>query len=341
MVRFRCHVKRLNIPYLTLCIGLYLVPLAFLFSVWFLFNYHQSVILEKQMQDIAASASETTDINAISLLTAEDLKNALIKSEGFLAATRKNSGEITGTTLCVVDPAITDCQNVGFAAFLLYTLDYIILCRTLGIPRPTVFWRASNSVCSKDPRVNSWDWYFEPVNRGLESKVDNVFCPLRADGVPVYVGSVIDNSFKNRTDVEGFEFSRIITIQERLRVNKLIRQFIKPNLRIKTKVRMFYQKHLAGFTVLGIHVRGTDHWMETSKQTLPSLMSWIKRAQSIVETLPRPRKIFIASDNHEVVNKFVIYFGKEMVSLNFICLSSEWFPYYSRFVPCSIVKFTI
>ena len=326
MVRFRCFVKRLNISFFILFIALYLVPLAFLFSVWFSFNYHQSVILEKQIQDI--TASETTDINAISL-RAEDLKNALIKSEGFLAATRKNSGKITGTTVCVVDPAITDCQNVGFAAFLLYTLDYIILCRDLEIHRPTVFWRACNSVCSKDQRVNSWEWYFEPVNRGLESKVESVFCPLRADGAPLYVGSVIDNSFKNRTDVEGFEFSRIITAQERLRVNKLIRQFIKPNLRIKTKVSMFYQKHLAGFTVLGIHVRGTDHWMETSKQTLPSLLSWIKRAQSILGTLPQPKKIFIASDNHEVIKKFVIYFGEEMVRISFRFLQNgfptTWF----------------
>ena len=318
MVRFRCHIKRLNISYFTLFIVLYFVPLAFLFSIWFLFNHHQSVISEKRSQETAVSTSETTDMNTI-LLTAEDLKNALIKSEGFLAATRKNRGKITGTTVCVVDPAITDCQNIGFAAFLLYTLDYIILCRVLGIPRPTVFWRACNSVCSKDPKVNSWNWYFEPVNRGLESKVDNVFCPLKADGAPLDVGSVIDNSFKNRTDVEGFEFSRIITTKERLRINKLIRQFIKPNLRIKTKVRMFYQEHLAGLTVLGIHVRGgTDHWMETSEQTLPSLLSWIKRAQSIVETLPRPRKIFIASDNHEVIKKFVIYFGKEMVSVNLL-----------------------
>lgn len=95
---------------------------------------------------------------------------------------------------------------------------------------------------------------------------------------------------------------------------------------------MFYQKYLAGFNVLGIHVRGTDHWLETSEQTLPSLMSWIKKAQSILVTLPRPRKIFIASDNHEVIKKFVTYFGKETVSVNFICISSEWFPYYLAYV---------
>ena len=78
---------------------------------------------------------------------------------------------------------------------------------------------------------------------------------------------------------------------------------------------MFYQQYLSEFTVLGVHVRGTDHWMETSEKRLPPLMSWVKKAQSILETLPQPRKIFLASDNNEVIKKFVIYFGEEKVSL--------------------------
>ena len=110
-----------------------------------------------------------------------------------------------------------ECGNAGFAAFLLYTLDHILFCRAVGINRPTVFWRAGNSDCSRDPRVNSWDWYFEPVNRGLESEVENVFCLLRPDCAPVDVGTTIDNSFKNRTDIEGFELSRITTTQERIK----------------------------------------------------------------------------------------------------------------------------
>ena len=69
---------------------------------------------------------------------------------------------------------------------------------------------------------------------------------------------ILDNSFKNRTDVDGFESSKIITTHERMRVNKLIQQYVKPNSRIKEKVRKFYQRYLAGFTVLGVHVRGTD-----------------------------------------------------------------------------------
>ena len=261
------------------------------------------------MQNLAVLPSDTTGSNTI-LFAAEDLKNALVKSDGVLAATRKNRGKTTGSAACVVDPGITECGNAGFAAFLLNTLDHILFCRALGINRQTVFWRACLSGCSKDPRVNSWEWYFEPVNRGLESEVENVFCPLTLDDSP----SIIDNSFRNRSDVVGYEDSKIITTQERLGVNQLIHQYVKPNSGITKKVQIFYQQHLAGFTVLGVHVRGTDHWMETSEKRLPSLMSWVKKAQSILETLPRPRKIFIASDNNEVIKKFVIYFGKEMVS---------------------------
>ena len=117
--------------------------------------------------------------------------------------------------------------------------------------------------------------------------------------------------------MDGYEKSRLINSHERIRVNKLIQQYVKPNSRIKEKVRKFYQRYLAGFTVLGVHVRGTDHWMETREKKLPSLvslMNWVQRAQSILGTLPRPRKIFIASNNNEVIKKFVTCFGKEMVS---------------------------
>ena len=327
------YIRRVDRPQVSRCIVLHLVLSAFLIFLCFLCNYHHAMSLDKQLLDFAFSGSDPTrnwrSINKASI-TPEDLKNALVKSNGFLVATRKNRGKASGSVVCVVDPGITDCQGMGFAAFLIYTLEYILLCRALGINRPTVFWRACNSVCSRDPRVNSWDWYFEPVNSGLETEVENVLCPLRANddiesffnkaGVPFDVKPITGNSFKNRNDVEGYEDSKIITTKERLRVNTVIHQYIKPNSRVKKKVEMFYQQYLAGFNVLGVHVRGTDHWIETSEKRLPSLMSWVKKAQSILETLPRPRKIFIASDNHEVLKKFVIHFGEELVSITFSCL---------------------
>ena len=274
-------------------------------------SWYQSLPLNEQVVDFTMATLETATnlrhFNTI-LLTAEDLKKALMQSGGFLATVSKHHSK---PAICVVDPGITECRNMGFGAFLLYTLDQIVACRALGTNQTTVKWRACNSVCSRDPKVNSWNWYFEPVNQGLESKVEKVLCPVKID-----VTSILDNSFRDRNDVEGYEKSKIITTQERIRVNELISQYVKPNSRIREKVMMFHRRYLEGFTVLGVQVRGTDHWRETSEQRLPSLMSWVKRAQEILETLPRPRKIFIASDNNEIIEKFVNVFGVKTVSLS-------------------------
>ncbi|XP_015776231.1 PREDICTED: uncharacterized protein LOC107354290 [Acropora digitifera] len=126
--------------------------------------------------------------------------------------------------------------------------------------------------------------------------------------------SVLDSSFRNRSMMKRYEHSTIITDRKRKQVNKLINQYVTPNSRIKEKVRVFYDRHLAGFNLLGVHVRGTDHWMETPEQKLPPLLSWVNKAAEILETLPHPRKVFIASDNDEVIELFVEFFGKEKVA---------------------------
>ena len=287
-------------------------------SLCLLYNYYQS--FGTTLRDfVPISTSRTHNVIKANVLTAKDAIKLFEKSNGhFLAATMTNHDRLsTGTSACVVDPAITDCSNMGLAAFLLETLDHIMLCSVLGSKNPVVFWRACHSVCSRNPRVNSWEWYFEPVNSGLEGQAERVLCPLYGGDILQIIPDVkriLNNSFKNRTGVEGFRQSVIITTQERFRINKLIQQYVKPNSRITEKVRKFYHRHLAGYNVLGVHVRGTDHWIETREQRLPPLMSWVKSAKTIFETLPRPRKIFIASDNDEVIIKFVTFFGKGKVS---------------------------
>ena len=262
------------------------------------------------------TATEDFTLDNHTRQTTRDFKEAILESNGFLAATKTNRGQTSpGISACVVDPAITDCTKIGLAAFLLRTLDLIIFCRILGSKNAVVFWRACDSVCSRNPRVNSWDWYFEPVNPGLEAQAEKVLCPLVVDDMGgLYNNPIWNNGFKDRSGVEGFEENRIITTKERMRVNRLIRQYVKPNSRITEKVNLFYHRHLAGYTVLGVHVRGTDHWRETKEKRLPPLMSWVESAKTIFETLPLPRKLFIASDNDEVIDKFVAFFGKEKVS---------------------------
>ena len=312
-------LKRLDVSRL-LCRSRIFLLIIVPVSLCLVYTYYQS--RDKTLRDFA-TASKTQIISTNISILKEDVLKVLARSNGYLAATRTNFGkDPSHSSVCVVDPAISDCSNLGFAAFLLLTLDHIMLCRAVGSDRPVVVWRACNSVCSRDRRVNSWNWYFEPVNRGLETKVERVLCPLVVGNVGDFVETfpdlrpILNNSFKNRSKVVGFVDSPIITTKERMRINKLIKQYVKPNSRITKRVKKFYHRYLAGYTVLGVHVRGTDHWTETNEQRLPPLMSWVKSARAILETLPQPRKIFIASDNDEVIETFLAFLGKEMVSFS-------------------------
>ena len=119
----------------------------------------------KTLHDFPRVSTSKTRIINTSFSTIEGLKKVLVKANGFLAATRRDRGKIsTASAICVVDPALILCNTMGFATFLLQTLDEIMLRRALGNNRPVIYWRSCYSACSSDPKVNSWDWYFEPVN---------------------------------------------------------------------------------------------------------------------------------------------------------------------------------
>ena len=75
-----------------------------------------------------------------------------------------------------------------------------------------------------------------------------------------------------------------------------------------------YARHLHGYNLLGIHVRGTDHFLETKDFTLPTIKMWIEEARQILALMPTPSKIFIAADNSEVLEAFKKGFGEKKVS---------------------------
>ena len=202
--------------------------LTFAVLICLLYKYYQ--LYGKILLDFPKLLTSKTRIINTSLRTAEDVTKVLVKANGFLAATRTSRGKIsTASAVCVVDPALLDCNGMGFAAFLLETFDRIMLCSALGNNQPVVYWRSCYSACSSDPKVNSWDWYFEPVNRELESQVDRVLCPVlpAAEEEKLFQGRpdlrpIWGNSFKSPTKAVGFEDGEIITTEVRMRINALI-----------------------------------------------------------------------------------------------------------------------
>ncbi|XP_068672841.1 uncharacterized protein [Montipora foliosa] len=240
--------------------------------------------------------------------------------DNLFAATRINSESTSlAVTACVVEPALIECQTMGFASFVLLTVDYLFVCNLVGRTILTVIWRNCFSGCSQDPNLNSWEWYFEPINQGIEAKARKVVCPIKSEAknlseVEPALRPIIDSSFRNRSCLRQFADTGLITVQERLRVNKWIKQYFKPNKNIVNGVDDFYRRHLAGNTLLGVHVRGTDRWGELPGGKLASLSDWVTQATLLFDLLQKPKKIFIASDNEEAIVAFLEHFGREKVA---------------------------
>lgn len=258
---------------------------------------------------------------------------------GFFAAITENkNNSLPLDTVCVAEPTLLECGNSGFAALLLATLDHVSYCDMLGIQNISINWKNCQTSCIKDPRINSWPAYFEPLNRaGIELNARKVLClggiivgPVLAQELartikrlnPQQVhqsnwasrtSSLLEVGFRKRQSVPGYEEGSLITPKLRKWVNNMITKYIRPQERITSRVDEFYRNNMEGFNILGVHVRGTDIRPELEEQALPEIAQWINDTQAIFETLQEPKKIFIASDNDEAVQRFVEHFEKNKV----------------------------
>ncbi|XP_028518624.1 uncharacterized protein LOC110251199 isoform X3 [Exaiptasia diaphana] len=147
-------------------------------------------------------------------------------------------------------------------------------------------------------------------NPGPEAVIQSHLNIKRSTDKNVERKSLLNLSFRHR-DVEGFE--GIISRRVRQYANSLIKQYIKVRPNIQQMVDVFFSKYMKGYHVLAVHIRGTDHGDEMEDGKLPQLMTWIKNAEYHFESLPSPKKIFIASDNSESIRKFISEFGDKVI----------------------------
>ena len=243
-------------------------------------------------------------------------------------------------TVCVSELGITEKMNeLAFASLLLMTLDHISFCILAG-GKPLVYWRGGLSFIrrkSKNPLFNSWSLFFEPLSINTEKKTEKTICLGRmlefSDYqiiVPkenIYHRSNLKSSFKPKPvlnlrfrkpvipNLPFINFEGVISTDTKFWVNSLLKKFIKVKEPIKEKVERFYHKYLHGHYMLGVHTRGTDHFLETELRRLPKLELWVREAEMIFSSMPSPKRIFVASDNMEAVEKFVEHFGRDDVSI--------------------------
>ena len=270
-------------------------------------SYSASSRLEGKFLD--SGLRQTTSIVVTNVTFTETWRAAITRGD-VLAVQRNKHAKSGIRSACLVDPFL-DCSNMGLSALLLQTMEALAYCHnTLG-SIPTVMWRNCFAGCSRDPSFNSWSWYFEPINPGVELRARKVACIANISpesGAPVWLSA----SFRSRK-LAGYSDHDLITNETRQAAHDIIRRFIKPSREITRIVEELYARHLHGYNLLGIHVRGTDHISETKDFTLPTIKMWIEEARQILASIPTPSKIFIAADNSEVLEAFKKEFGEKKV----------------------------
>lgn len=198
----------------------------------------------------------------------------------------------------------------GFFANFMFVLDNLIISSERGLI-PIVDMQNYKTLYSEDKIIfetrNTWEYYFEQVSPfTLDEVYDSKNIILSSMEYPMYKGLYYNNKNNEIPSKEQIQYLNFI-------LNKYIN--IKPN--IMKKFNEEYKKIQKYNRVLGVHVRGTDMYVEGRHHPVPSYkvkdIKYIKRI--ILEN--KIEAILLCSDESKIIDIFKSEFGDKC-----ICTSS-------------------
>jgi hypothetical protein len=184
-------------------------------------------------------------------------------------------------------------------------------------------------------RRTVWEYYFEPLVPGFS--VSNLPEPIRkminADrpsaneiGHLIAGASFASRHFGDHPRLSGVTLSIPYQWDDpsdalRSTAKAIVEDFVQPRSYILHKVDEFYNRHMAGQYLIGVHVRGTD---ATSKQELRSfrqgslvLSRYVREIERLLNRRPNG-KLFVASDDQASVDHLTDAFGARVISYDSI-----------------------
>ena len=150
---------------------------------------------------------------------------------------------------------------------------------------------------------NWWTYYCEPICLGIKSN------NRHHDTYGYQTVSFEFETIIHAYNTCGSGFEKIIQRSHEL-INKYIR--IKPE--IVEEVRRFHSRHFDGFFVISIHYRGTDKIKEVPRVRYGQVVAKIN--ETMKKYGNRRYKIFVATDEQQLLNRLVERYGIDMVCYN-------------------------
>eukprot|EP00658_Telonema_sp_P-2_P059722 TRINITY_DN48858_c0_g1_i1.p1 TRINITY_DN48858_c0_g1~~TRINITY_DN48858_c0_g1_i1.p1 ORF type:complete len:486 (+),score=41.75 TRINITY_DN48858_c0_g1_i1:208-1665(+) len=210
---------------------------------------------------------------------------------------------------CVV--TVGHCQNVemanGFGSILLAVMTSMALCEKAYPGQPVhVRWNSFFSTyCPRSPGVNCWEHYFEPSsNRPSAANAD--VCVAHDTDISDRCSELLEYHESASPPAEPLRKTAAVLIGRRLRVRRSLKRRVD---------QLWEELGLGGnTTVIGVHLRGTDHAVELPGTKLLPLADYIHEVETLLESVAGACKIFVASDSQEGVDVFKKRFGEQVVS---------------------------
>lgn len=200
-------------------------------------------------------------------------------------------------------------------------------------------------------RRTVWEYYFEPLVDGVpEDLVLDALGPRAFDLLeakrrqlehergaielphdPRLLGPLTDGDRSDIAEIEerlsgsdwAWTESYVPTVDGRRagqslsteRAADLLHRYVRPREHIRTEVSALYDDRLRGHFVVGVHVRGTDGLADPVRaDRIPFTRYFEEIAQRSAATDGRSRRVFLATDEENVVEVFRRLYGDDLVT---------------------------
>jgi hypothetical protein len=166
------------------------------------------------------------------------------------------------------------CWGAGFFSSFFAVLNNIYWCEQHQ-KTPVVIWGTDSLYYQNEGyngiKDNAWEYYFEPVSTLTYSKEDDIIASYFVPGETLI--SILHEN----------HYLHLFNKAYRKKVSSYLKKYITIKPIIQNKIDDFYNKHMNNHTIIGIHFRGTDKFMEVEPIKVETMCNIINDSTKDIE----------------------------------------------------------
>lgn len=204
-----------------------------------------------------------------------------------------------------VDLNVVTHLGAGFFCEFNKVLQSIIYFEDQGLYNINVNWTDPFFPYKDSPTQNGWDLYFEPIKTDYIAYENEPIIPGNGWG--------FHDLHDQLCSCHWTAYERYFPYRNY--VHQKFKQYIRIKSHIMDELNQFYEAHMKGYFMIGVHVRFAKvHAQEVPGRKNPSLNQYMQEVNRLLEIHHEENiKIFVACDSHYVINQFKRIYGDKLL----------------------------